>query len=53
MYYYIRFLFEIGVNPYVEHARWYPTCDYLKRLKGNEFIKQVSKKVNKLCEISN
>ena len=31
-----------GDDPFYEHARWYPMCDYLRRLKGNEFIEQVS-----------
>ena len=38
---------ESGDNPYVEHARWFPTCEYLLNLKGSWFIQPVQKKNTK------
>ena len=35
---------EAGDNPWVEHARWFPQCAFLKQNKGEEFIKAVLKK---------
>ena len=32
-----------GEDPIVEHARWYPKCEYLNKLKGLEFIQSVNK----------
>lgn len=29
---------EDGDTPWIEHARWFPNCDYLKRRKGDLFI---------------
>lgn len=28
-------------NPWIEHARWSSKCNYLKTVKGEEFIKLV------------
>ena len=35
---------EAGDNPWVEHARWFPQCAFLKQNKGEEFIKAVLRK---------
>jgi hypothetical protein len=35
---------EADDNPWVEHARWFPQCAFLKQNKGEEFIKAVLKK---------
>ena len=35
---------EYGDSPWIEHARWFPTCEYLKQCKGRDFIN--------LCQIS-
>ncbi|XP_008846904.1 baculoviral IAP repeat-containing protein 3, partial [Nannospalax galili] len=32
---------ESGDDPWVEHAKWFPRCEYLIRIKGQEFITQV------------
>ncbi|KAL1781661.1 baculoviral IAP repeat-containing protein 3 [Sigmodon hispidus] len=32
---------EFGDDPWVEHAKWFPRCDYLVRIKGQDFIGQV------------
>ena len=29
---------EDGDMPWIEHARWYPSCEYLKQRKGDLFI---------------
>lgn len=29
---------EYGDSPWVEHARWYPNCAYLKQVKGEDFV---------------
>ncbi|KAL3881722.1 hypothetical protein ACJMK2_028122 [Sinanodonta woodiana] len=28
-------------DPWIEHARWFPNCDYLRHVKGDEFIQLV------------
>ena len=35
---------EAGDNPWVEHARWFPQCAFLKQNKGEQFIKAVLRK---------
>ena len=30
--------FELGDDPWTEHARWFPRCNYVKTVKGQEFI---------------
>ncbi|XP_032765844.1 baculoviral IAP repeat-containing protein 3 isoform X2 [Rattus rattus] len=32
---------ESGDDPWVEHAKWFPRCEYLIRIKGQEFVSQV------------
>lgn len=32
---------ESGDDPWVEHAKWFPRCEYLLRIKGQEFVSQV------------
>ncbi|XP_063406295.1 baculoviral IAP repeat-containing protein 3-like [Mytilus trossulus] len=35
---------EAGDDPWVEHARWFPQCGFLKQNKGEHFIQAVLKK---------
>ncbi|XP_076084113.1 baculoviral IAP repeat-containing protein 3-like isoform X3 [Mytilus galloprovincialis] len=35
---------ETGDDPWVEHARWFPKCTYLRQNKGDAFIKAVQDK---------
>ncbi|XP_070605769.1 inhibitor of apoptosis protein-like [Erythrolamprus reginae] len=32
---------ETGDDPWVEHAKWFPSCEYLIYRKGHEFVRQV------------
>ncbi|KAG8430388.1 hypothetical protein GDO86_017899 [Hymenochirus boettgeri] len=32
---------ELGDDPWVEHAKWFPMCDFLLESKGEAFIHQV------------
>ncbi|XP_007944205.1 baculoviral IAP repeat-containing protein 3 [Orycteropus afer afer] len=32
---------ESGDDPWIEHAKWFPRCEYLIRIKGQEFISRV------------
>ncbi|XP_054448227.1 baculoviral IAP repeat-containing protein 3 [Pteronotus mesoamericanus] len=32
---------EPGDDPWVEHAKWFPSCEYLIRVKGQEFISRI------------
>uniref|UniRef100_A0A673TX67 Baculoviral IAP repeat containing 3 n=1 Tax=Suricata suricatta TaxID=37032 RepID=A0A673TX67_SURSU len=32
---------ESGDDPWVEHAKWFPRCEYLIRIKGHAFISQI------------
>jgi hypothetical protein len=36
---------EPGESPWDEHAKWYPTCDFLRIMKGDVFIAQVQEKL--------
>ena len=38
---------EAGDEPWEEHARWYPRCDYVISVKGEAFIQQVQKKFSR------
>ncbi|XP_053390831.1 E3 ubiquitin-protein ligase XIAP-like, partial [Mercenaria mercenaria] len=29
---------KLGDNPWIEHARWFPNCAYVKQCKGVEFV---------------
>ncbi|VDI31019.1 baculoviral IAP repeat-containing protein 7/8, partial [Mytilus galloprovincialis] len=35
---------EAGDDPWVEHARWFPKCTFLKQNKGEKFINAVQKR---------
>ncbi|XP_063408069.1 baculoviral IAP repeat-containing protein 3-like [Mytilus trossulus] len=39
---------ETGDDPWVEHARWFPKCSYLRQNKGDRFIKAVQDKHEQL-----
>ncbi|XP_058519962.1 baculoviral IAP repeat-containing protein 3 [Ochotona princeps] len=41
---------EQGDDPWVEHAKWFPRCEYLIRIKGQEFISQVQASYPHLLE---
>ncbi|XP_036598585.1 baculoviral IAP repeat-containing protein 2-like isoform X2 [Trichosurus vulpecula] len=32
---------ESGDDPWVEHAKWFPRCEYLIAMKGQQFINQI------------
>ena len=32
---------EPGDDPWVEHARWFPNCDFVRRCKGDEFVNSI------------
>lgn len=41
---------ELGDDPWVEHAKWFPRCEYLIRIKGQEFISRVQASYPHLLE---
>ncbi|NXX50764.1 BIR protein, partial [Tricholaema leucomelas] len=41
---------ESGDNPWIEHAKWFPRCEYLLRVKGGEFVSQVQARFPHLLE---
>ncbi|KAM4849101.1 baculoviral IAP repeat-containing protein 3 [Urocitellus parryii] len=41
---------ELGDDPWVEHAKWFPRCEYLIRIKGQEFVNQVQASYPHLLE---
>nr|O62640.1 RecName: Full=Putative inhibitor of apoptosis [Sus scrofa]AAC39171.1 putative inhibitor of apoptosis [Sus scrofa] len=41
---------ESGDDPWVEHAKWFPRCEYLIRIKGQEFISRVQASYPHLLE---
>ncbi|XP_074072660.1 baculoviral IAP repeat-containing protein 2-like [Macrotis lagotis] len=32
---------ESGDDPWVEHAKWFPRCEYLMEMKGQQYINQI------------
>ena len=34
-------LWERGDDPWLEHARWFPTCGFVLLIKGQEFVDEV------------
>ncbi|XP_032283592.1 baculoviral IAP repeat-containing protein 3 [Phoca vitulina] len=41
---------ESGDDPWVEHAKWFPRCEYLIHIKGQEFISQIQASYPHLLE---
>lgn len=41
---------EPGDDPWVEHAKWFPRCEFLIRIKGQEFISRVQASYPHLLE---
>ncbi|XP_053163940.1 baculoviral IAP repeat-containing protein 2 isoform X2 [Hemicordylus capensis] len=41
---------ESGDDPWVEHAKWFPRCEYLIHVKGQEFVHQVQARFPHLLE---
>lgn len=41
---------ESGDDPWVEHAKWFPRCEYLLEIKGQEFVSQVQANFPHLLE---
>ncbi|MBZ3869926.1 Baculoviral IAP repeat-containing protein 3 [Sciurus carolinensis] len=41
---------ELGDDPWVEHAKWFPRCEYLIRIKGQEFVSRVQASYPHLLE---
>lgn len=35
---------EEDVDPWIEHARWFPSCSFVKQCKGGKFIQKVQAK---------
>ncbi|XP_055970898.1 baculoviral IAP repeat-containing protein 2 [Sorex fumeus] len=41
---------ESGDDPWVEHAKWFPRCEFLIRMKGQEFVDDVQARYPHLLE---
>ncbi|XP_061484725.1 putative inhibitor of apoptosis isoform X2 [Rhineura floridana] len=41
---------ESGDDPWVEHAKWFPRCEYLIHMRGQEFVHQVQLRFPHLLE---
>ncbi|XP_053825901.1 inhibitor of apoptosis protein-like [Vidua macroura] len=41
---------ESGDDPWIEHAKWFPRCEYLLRVKGREFVDQIQARFPHLLE---
>ncbi|XP_062600772.1 putative inhibitor of apoptosis [Saccostrea cucullata] len=39
---------EPGDDPWVEHAKWFPDCPWIKLAKGDQFIQQVQEEMNRM-----
>ncbi|XP_076083713.1 baculoviral IAP repeat-containing protein 7-like [Mytilus galloprovincialis] len=44
---------EAGDDPWVEHARWFPKCTFLKQNKGEKFINAVQKRQKEIDRETN
>ncbi|CAO2636192.1 Baculoviral IAP repeat-containing protein 2 [Lemmus lemmus] len=41
---------ESGDDPWVEHAKWFPRCEFLIRMKGQEFVDEIQARHPHLLE---
>ncbi|XP_024899542.1 baculoviral IAP repeat-containing protein 2 isoform X2 [Pteropus alecto] len=41
---------ESGDDPWVEHAKWFPRCEFLIRMKGQEFVDEIQARYPYLLE---
>uniref|UniRef100_A0A4W6D843 Baculoviral IAP repeat containing 2 n=1 Tax=Lates calcarifer TaxID=8187 RepID=A0A4W6D843_LATCA len=41
---------ESGDDPWVEHAKWFPRCEYLLEEKGQDFVHQIQARFPRLFE---
>ncbi|MBN3323193.1 BIRC2 protein, partial [Atractosteus spatula] len=41
---------ESGDDPWVEHAKWFPRCEYLLQEKGQDFVHQIQVRFPRLYE---
>ncbi|XP_014425935.1 baculoviral IAP repeat-containing protein 2 [Pelodiscus sinensis] len=41
---------ESGDDPWIEHAKWFPRCEYLLGIKGREFVNQIQARFPHLLE---
>ncbi|XP_040113793.1 baculoviral IAP repeat-containing protein 2 isoform X2 [Oryx dammah] len=41
---------ESGDDPWVEHAKWFPRCEFLIRMKGQEFVSEIQARYPHLLE---
>ncbi|XP_048411190.1 baculoviral IAP repeat-containing protein 7-like isoform X2 [Stegostoma tigrinum] len=32
---------ELGDNPWMEHAKWFPRCEYLIQMKGRDYVNRI------------
>lgn len=42
---------EKGDDPWIEHARWYPECEYVRLTKGEAFIERVKSRCEDTSDI--
>ncbi|XP_053312472.1 baculoviral IAP repeat-containing protein 2 [Spea bombifrons] len=41
---------ESGDDPWVEHAKWFPRCEYLLQIKGQRFVQEIQEKYPHLLD---
>ncbi|KAM8976739.1 baculoviral IAP repeat-containing protein 2 [Pelodytes ibericus] len=41
---------ESGDDPWVEHAKWFPRCEYLLNIKGQHFVQEIQEKYPHLLD---
>ncbi|MEE6472887.1 hypothetical protein FKM82_009766 [Ascaphus truei] len=41
---------ESGDDPWVEHAKWFPRCEYLLRIKGQDFVSHIQERYPNLLD---
>ncbi|ELT87439.1 hypothetical protein CAPTEDRAFT_50987, partial [Capitella teleta] len=35
------YIWELHDDPWTEHARWHPKCNYIRQKKGDAFVQEV------------
>ncbi|NP_001090613.1 uncharacterized protein LOC100036859 [Xenopus laevis] len=41
---------EAGDDPWVEHAKWFPRCEFLLHIKGQDFVREVQERYPHLLD---
>lgn len=40
----VKYVFLSGDDPWTEHARWFPFCKFVMKIKGIQFIDEIQQR---------